>query len=620
MLATHYAGKAEPVANKKQRVDSAHLTAPLMGLSLATQYTSPEDNSVVTDARTATILKNFVIEDDRIKTRAGYKKTATRGTAPVWHLIPFYGEPAALAAASNGELWNAQNGDLIKGGFSSNDWHWTSFANLGQQKFTVMVNGADGVWSWNGTLAPGTDPPAIMVTSLSNSNPAVITVAAFDTPKLQNGMTVVITGATGTGMTVANGSHVIQGVAAPANSYALVGVDTSSGAAPQTTGVQVDAPAAQPMFKETVTADPADTFISPNAFQIVVAHQNRLFFADGSNLAVYYLPLQQKSGQVKYLPLNAVFKRGGHIRAMYTWTTEGGENLNDQLVIFTSNGECAIYGGFDPDTNFALSGVFRFDAPMSKHSVMNYGGDLFVLISTGLIPLSVLIKAEGDQASQYDRNVISFFLADAIRYRNDAGWMTFLNPSTGRLFCNVPQGAPNRYKQMIRHMPRPVWSEFADVPARCWGWIDPFVYFGDDDGNVYEMYPAHQSDDGKQIMVDVQMAWSRFKTMAEKHFLAVRSYMITDGAPRPMIDVKVNYDYGLPVNTPEDTEVASGATWDEATWDEDYWAPGEHAAARWHGVAPSGIVGAVRLRALVYNCAFSITGFDVSFEEGNFAP
>ena len=94
----------------------------------------------------------------------------------------------------------------------------------------------------------GVDPAAVAVTSLSNANPAVCTVGAADIAKFQDGMIVVIAGATGTGMTVANGAHAISSVGTPANSFTLTGVDTSAGAAPQTTGVTADPPAAITYF------------------------------------------------------------------------------------------------------------------------------------------------------------------------------------------------------------------------------------------------------------------------------------------------------------------------------------------------------------------------------------
>lgn len=608
LLGNHYATKAVPARAKKERGSLVNLTAPLKGLSLAT--TASEG-----DAQTAVVLKNFVVDDDRISVRAGYLKKATRGTLPVWAMIPYYGQPPTMAAASNHEIWNAQNGTLIRGGFSSDDWHWTSFSNLGDREYTVMVNGVDGVWSWDGGNAA--QGAAKVVTSLSSATEAVCTVSATDIATFANGMRVVIAGADAA-HAVANGSHYIKSVGSPANTFTLVGVNTVSAGTAQTTGVT--ASVAGSMTKENILVDPADTFISPNSFQVVLSHMNRLFFADGSNLAVYYLPLLAKEGMVAYLPLNNVFKRGGSIRAMYTWTVEGGTNLNDQLVIFTTNGECAIYGGVDPDTDFTLTGLFRFDAPMSKHSVVNYGGELYVLISTGLVPMSTLMKAETDHLGIQERNIVAAFLQDAIQYRTDQGWQAFLNPSSGRLFCNIPLGSANRYRQVVRHMPKEIWSEFADLPARCWGWLDPFVYFGDDSGNVYEMHPAHQTDDGKPIHVDLLMAWSRFKTAARKQFKAVQSYLTTDGDPRPTIDVLVNFNYGKGVNVPDISGVGGSSRWDVAMWDVSPWAPGKRAIILWNGVASAGVYGAVRLTADIYNCTFAVTGFDVAFEKGHFGP
>lgn len=606
MLASHYAGKAQPITAKKLHGEVHTLLAPLHGLSLQSKGSEG-------DAMTALVMKNVVIQNDRVEVRAGHVKKTTRGTSPIWHMIPFYGSAAgAMAAASNHEIWNAVTGALVKGGFTSDDWHWTAYSNLGDKDYTVMVNGADGVWSWDGGSAA--DGPAIAGTNLTAAAEAVLTCA---TATLANGMKVVVSGAD-TAHAAANGPQVLKNVGSPAGTVTLAGCNTTSAGSTQASGITIKI--AGSMVKETISVDPADSFIAPNGFHIVLAHQNRLFFADRSNLAVYYLPLLQKSGLVAYIPLNNVFKRGGYIKAMYTWTVEGGVNMNDQLVIFTSNGECAIYGGVDPDTDFALSGVFRFDAPMSKHSVVNYGGELYVLVPTGLVPMSTLIKAETDHLGLSEQEIISAFLGDASAYKDSPGWMVALNPSTGRMLCNIPQGSPNKYKQIVRHMPREIWTEFVDLPARCWGWLDPFLYFGDDNGNVYEAHPAHQTDNGKAIRIDVLWAWSRFKTAKRKKFHGVQAYIITDGEPHPVIDVKVDFDYNPGVNVPDQSGVLGSSLWDVAMWDVALWAPGKSTHIIWNGVSPSGTYGAVRITADVNNCYFGITAVDVLFEAGVWGP
>jgi hypothetical protein len=605
----------KPTTIKRAASQVAHVSAPLKGLNLSSKLTTG-------DPLTAPVLTNFVVDDDRITCRAGYRLlSAIPGGKPIVQLVPYYGQNQKLLAATNHQLWlpgiafavPPTPASMVKGGFTSDDWSWTAFANLSQTDYTVMVNGADGVWSWDGADT-STDPAPVAVTSLSNANPARVTVAAGDIGKFSNGMVVTIAGAD-SGHAAANGPHVIGSVGAPANTFTLNGVDTSAASGAQTTGVTADPPSTG-VVKEAVTAPPGEPWVVPDQFNIVLAHMNRLWFADSANLAVYYLPLQQKSGAVKVLPLNAVFKRGGSIRALYTWTTEGGVNLNDQLCIFSSNGECVIYAGTDPDSDFQLSGIFRFDAPMSKHSIVNYGGELYVLISTGLVPMSTLMRAESEQLGQVDKSVISLFLGEAIKYRDRDGWATFINPSTNRVFCNVPQGSTNRYIQMVRHMPRPVWSKYEDLPARCWGWLDPYVFFGDDSGNVFQMHPDFLNDNGKPIRVDVQMAWSQFKTPGIKHFKMLRTYTISDAALKPFVDVKVDYDTTAPTNQPDVSFALAGAEWDIADWDTSDWATGAKPMALWNGVASLGRVGAPRLTALVLNATFAITGWDVLYEPG----
>jgi hypothetical protein len=114
------------------------------------------------------------------------------------------------------------------------------------------------------------------------------------------------------------------------------------------------------------------------------------------------------------------------------------------------------------------------------------------------------------------------------------------------------------------------------------------------------------------------LAWTRFGTAANKQFKGVRTYLITDGNPKPVIDVKTNFDYSPGVNVPDFTEYGDVAMWDTAHWDTSYWAGGSAAVIKWNGVAADGIYGAVRLTADVLNCKFSVTGFDVLFEEGFF--
>ena len=492
-----------------------HLSPPLKGLSRFAQLSE-------SDPMLASILTNWIVEEDRISIRPG-RKTLVMFTpaAPISALVPYYGSPSTLAVAFGNKLYNF-DGTLLASGFSSDDWHWTSFTNLSDIDFTILVNGVDGVRSWDGTV----------------------------------------------------------------------------------------------VVSEAVTAPSGETWILPAKFDKTLAHMNRLWFADSVNLAVYYLPLQQKTGEVAFLPLNAIFKRGGSIVAIATWTMDGGMGTDDKLVIFTSNGEAAIYGGTDPDVDFSLVGVFFFDAPMSKHSIVKYGGDLYVLIGTGLVPMSKLLQAETEQLGKSDQNVFSEFKDLTRLQRTVFGWSAILDHHHNLVICNLPQGG-GKYVQMVRRMPAQVWVKLTDIPARCWGWINDELYIGTDDGKLCHVSKEYLSDDGAPINADVRWAWSSFKSLGVKHFKMVRLYAITDGVPRPYVDVEVDYQNTTPLNRPEATEGDPDAIWDFATWDVNYWATTPTQMQSWQGVANIGRVGAPRIRVSVVDCRYALTGLDVIYETGS---
>jgi hypothetical protein len=424
---------------------------------------------------------------------------------------------------------------------------------------------------------------------------------------------MTIAGATGD-MTSANGLKVTGAVNNVANTVEIAGLDLSSAAADQTTGLSVVAGGS--FEKQPVTAPPGATHININNFDKVLSHMNRLWFADKANLAVYYLPLQQKTGEVSELPLNAVFRRGGFVRALATWTFDGGMGLDDKLVVFSSNGEAAIYSGVDPDTDFNLVGVFRFDSPMTMHSGINYGGDLYAMGNTGLLPLTTLIRAEGEKLGKYDQNVQSLFKQLSAKYATRGGWQVILDHNTGLAICNQPLGATNKYRQLVRKMSGGVWAMWEGLPARSWQWINNGMVFGSDDGKLYGMSEDYLNDDGKPIVADVQWAWRQFGIPLKKKFNMMRTYMVTDGLVDPYMDIRVDYDQSKPANEPEPIIATSGAIWDVADWDTSDWAKGETAVMLWEGATGKGVVGAPRFRAAIVASRLSITGVDILFEAG----
>lgn len=493
-----------------------HFGAPLKGLSRRSEL-------LAGDPLLASILTNWIVEEDRITVRPGYIKIGqTAAALPVSTMISFSGNGLERLIAASGTTLCGTDGSILSSGWGGDDWAWSSYSNLSSVDYTIMVNGYDGVVSWDGTT----------------------------------------------------------------------------------------------FVKETVTAPPGETWVNPNSFDKVLSHMNLLWFADSDNLALYYLPLQQKSGALTLFPLNAMFKRGGHITSINTWTVDGGLGLDDALCIFTSNGEVAIYSGTDPATDFQKIGTFRFDAPMSKNCAINFGGDLYVQIATGFVPMTTMVRAEAEQLGKSDIGVMKEF-GDISRVHGDEyGWQVIVNQHTNHAICNLPLGN-GKYEQMVRRMPGQVWSKWVNIPARCWAWLHNNTYFGDDHGGIYLGGDEYLNDNGAAIDADVRFAWSNFKSMSKKQFKMLRLYTITDGLPRPFMAVEVDYDNTAPINQPDLTVgPGGGADWTTSPWDTSDWALAVQPKQNWQSVTGLGRIGAARVRVSITGCSFSLTGVDVIYELG----
>ena len=533
-------------SKKKSTSHVAHMSAPLKGLSRLAQLNEA-------DPLLASILTNFIVEQDRITLRPGYfQMGAIAAGTPISTLIPYYGANPTFVAAAGDGLYNASGTRIGTHSYGSDVWQWTSFANLSQVKFTVMVNGVDGIISWDGTTT---------------------TLPAMDERT--------------------RAGH-------PDDFEGLPEVDPNGFTYPE-----LDVTALPPGF-------------DVKKLDKVLSHANRLWFANSTDLALYYLPIQTMTGTMNVLPLNAYFKRGGTIRAITTWTLDGGAGMNAMLVIFSTNGEAAIYTGADPDAvdgSFKLSGVYRFDSPMSPGCVVNYGGELYVFIGTGLVPMSTLLKAEEDNLGVSDQNIMQEFSDVSKTFRDNYGWSVVVNSQTNHAICNLPIGS-GKYEQLVRFMPNPIWSKWVNVPSRCWAWLDNHAYFGSENGLICRTGREYLNDNSAAIDIDVRFAWSSFKSVNKKQFKLIRLYMMSDSIPQPFVDVEVDYATIIPTNKPDAPDVNPAGNWNTATWDVDGWAVDAVPRQTWQGVTGLGRVGAPRIRASFKGSTFSITGADIIYETG----
>ena len=87
----------------------AHFSAPLKGMSRFAELNEA-------DPLLASILTNWVVEDDRITVRPGYVQIgAIAAATPISTIIPYYGAPSKLAFASGGKIYDMGGVELTAG-------------------------------------------------------------------------------------------------------------------------------------------------------------------------------------------------------------------------------------------------------------------------------------------------------------------------------------------------------------------------------------------------------------------------------------------------------------------------------------------------------------------------
>ena len=131
-------------------------------------------------------------------------------------------------------------------------------------------------------------------------------------------------------------------------------------------------------------------------------HQRRLWVGEEDSLSAWYLAVNNVSGAATEFPLAGIFRLGGFIMAMGTWTRDAGDGMDDVAVFLTSEGECAIYSGTDPSDAalWLLVGVFRIGKPIGRRCFVSAGSDLIIVTQDGFVPLSAILTLDRAQAQR----------------------------------------------------------------------------------------------------------------------------------------------------------------------------------------------------------------------------
>lgn len=351
-------------------------------------------------------------------------------------------------------------------------------------------------------------------------------------------------------------------------------------------------------------ADPAD-------FVHVLVWKRRAMFTERDSTKAWITAVDSPYGTVTKLDFGALFKHGGHLAFLAAWTIDAGEGIDDFLVAVSSNGDVAVYKGSDPtsSTDFSLVGTwFVGQIPVGRRGAVQYGGDLVILSSEGVFPISYVTRGGADflvaSTSEYSSFVRSVIGQDMRASFTEFGWQMAIHPSERLMLINVPDYGAVQSRQFAMATTNNRWAVFSGVPSLCLGSIGGYTFAGTRDGRVlllftgaYDNVPYGEST-GDAIPGLIVPAFNYFEMPAvEKQFLLIRPVFLYTARPEVVCDITVNFT----VVDPSGSAVISAlndSVWDTALWDSALWGGGQQVYDEWHAAGDVGFCGTAVIRVL----------------------
>ena len=428
------------------------------------------------------------------------------------------------------------------------------------------------------------------------------------------GTTANVTTATAHGLVTGNRISLSGGVPTDYNgTYVITKTGTNT-----FTYVMATTPASNATTVPTYTIT-GITGVNSNTFVNINLFKNRLYFCVNNSLSFWYLDVEAISGPATEFPLGAIFRNGGYLQAMGTWTLDAGYGVDDFAVYVTSMGEIAVYQGFDPSdpNNWAMKGLWQMGQTFSRRCFFKWGGDLLLLTQDGLVPLTSALQSDrlDPRINLTDKIYYAVSLA-ASNYSQNFGWQINYLAEANMLILSIPTS--NGMEQYVMNTINKSWARFTGIQAYC------FTVSGDQDmhfgGNGYVgLFFNGYSDNNTNIVATAQQAYNYFESRGQlKRFTLVRPIFQTDnGLPTVLCGISTDFDtVPLTNQLAFNPSIANTGIWDSAKWDQKNWGGGLVTTKYWQGVTGTGFSASINLNVASQGIDFHWASVDYVMERG----
>lgn len=348
---------------------------------------------------------------------------------------------------------------------------------------------------------------------------------------------------------------------------------------------------------------------TPADFTQVCSHKRRLWFVEKNSTSAWYLPTDQVAGAATEFLLGSIFKRGGYLINIFTWSRGAGDGIDDILVFQSSNGELAGYSGTDPSTatTWFLENVFFVGAPLNDRTNCDLGGDVAVLNIYGVMSISKIVGGTitvGNTEDTLSKRIARTLNEIAQNATLQPGWEMQSMPALQYLVITIPAQGGNMAIQYVMNMLNGAWTTYSLPMLTCVQYHER-MYFSDTTGRVFILGNTGLDNilldgtGGTPILSGFMQAYTDFGDLGtDKSYKLVRP--IFTASVRPSYTVKANADYGperlSSLQTPGPVSTQLINTWDSALWDIATWSEGTISFFEWVGVSGVGYSAALILK------------------------
>ena len=320
------------------------------------------------------------------------------------------------------------------------------------------------------------------------------------------------------------------------------------------------------------------------------AWKGRLWFVQTNSMVAAYFPVGNISGTAATFDLGPFMTKGGYLNAIASWTIDTNQTVDEYLAFISSRGQVLVYQGTDPSTapTFALVGLYNLGAPIGRRCFLRISGNLWIVCVDGVIPLTEMLTQAMDRNAAArvapTTMIMNAVLGSAQNYSGNFGWQFISYPKGQLAILNIPQVTNQTSVQYVMNTLTGAWCQFVGLNANCWETLNDNIYFGSNDGRVYQWDVGsgdYINDENLPITATVQTAFNYFNTRGHlKRWTMVRPIITTDNSITPGVGLNIDFGSGAPISIPS-TVTLNSALWDVAIWDQAKWPSNSGIIANW---------------------------------------